>query len=131
MTTRDPQQAGRLRKAPEHFIDAAGVKQVFEEARQGRRGFIRQAFAAAVAGAAAPAGAGSRMSFVPPTWNSVPGRSATLPWTTWPATSEPCCDLLRSIHWPPSKTMSAWTRESVGSSGKEKLASAPRPTTNG
>lgn len=55
MTTRDPMLPGRLRKAPEHFIDAAGVRQVIEEARQQRRGFIRQAFAAALAGAAAPA----------------------------------------------------------------------------
>lgn len=44
---------GRLLKAPENFIDAAGVKTVFAQARAGRRDFIRSAFAAAVAGGAA------------------------------------------------------------------------------
>ena len=42
---------GRLLKAPENFLDRHGVRQVFEEARHGRRDFIRQAFAGA-AGAA-------------------------------------------------------------------------------
>jgi sulfane dehydrogenase subunit SoxC len=44
---------GRLLKAPEHFVDAQGVKQVWAEGKRGRRDFIRQAFAAAAAGAAA------------------------------------------------------------------------------
>ncbi len=44
-----------VRKAPENFLDPEGVRQVMSEARDGRRSFIRQAFAAAVAGAAAPA----------------------------------------------------------------------------
>ena len=47
--------AGRLIKAPENFLDGAGVRQVFEEARDGRRDFIRRAFAAAGAAVAAPA----------------------------------------------------------------------------
>jgi sulfane dehydrogenase subunit SoxC len=46
---------GRLRKAPENFISADGVRTVFHEAREGRRDFIRQAFAAAVAGGGAAA----------------------------------------------------------------------------
>ena len=37
----------RLLKAPEHFLDAAGVSQVFAQSRAGRRDFIRSAFAAA------------------------------------------------------------------------------------
>ncbi|WP_354003733.1 sulfite dehydrogenase [Ramlibacter aurantiacus] len=41
------QTSGRLIKAPENFIDTAGVRQVFAEAREGRRDFIRSAFAAA------------------------------------------------------------------------------------
>ncbi len=41
--------AGRLRKAPENFIDRAGVTTVFAEGRRGRRDFIRSAFAAAAA----------------------------------------------------------------------------------
>ncbi|MEW6099175.1 MAG: sulfite dehydrogenase [Pseudomonadota bacterium] len=46
----DPKPAsGRILKAPENFIDPSGVKQVFAEARQGRRDFIRRAFAAASA----------------------------------------------------------------------------------
>ena len=46
-------ERGRLRKAPENFRDAAGVRTVFAEAKKGRRDFIRGAFAAAVAGGAA------------------------------------------------------------------------------
>ena len=46
---------GRLIKAPEHFIDRQGVAQVFAEAKSGRRDFMRNAFAAAAAGMAAPA----------------------------------------------------------------------------
>ncbi|HQO54474.1 MAG TPA: molybdopterin-dependent oxidoreductase, partial [Ottowia sp.] len=49
---------GRLRKAPESFLDAAGIRTVFAEGQRGRRDFIRGAFAAALAGgAAARAGA--------------------------------------------------------------------------
>jgi len=48
------QAPGRLIKAPENFIDSAGVKQVFSEAKSGRRDFLRRAFAAAGAAAAAP-----------------------------------------------------------------------------
>jgi len=48
------QRAARLRKAPEHFLDADGIAAVRAEARQGRRDFIRQAFAAAGAALAAP-----------------------------------------------------------------------------
>jgi sulfane dehydrogenase subunit SoxC len=43
---------GRLRKAPEHFLDRAGVRTVWSEAKSGRRDFLRNAFAAAAAGAA-------------------------------------------------------------------------------
>jgi sulfane dehydrogenase subunit SoxC len=50
----DPTDAGRLIKAPENFLDAEGVRTVLREGRAGRRDFIRQAFAAAAAGAAAP-----------------------------------------------------------------------------
>jgi sulfane dehydrogenase subunit SoxC len=49
---------GRLRPAPESFLDRAGITRVAEEARHGRRDFIRGAFAAAAAGlAAAPVAA--------------------------------------------------------------------------
>ncbi|TFY98205.1 sulfite dehydrogenase [Ramlibacter humi] len=48
-------QTGRVRKAPENFLDAAGIRQVNTEAKQGRRDFLRGAFAAAAAGAAAVA----------------------------------------------------------------------------
>ncbi len=44
---------GRLRKAPENFLDSGGVRAVFAEGKRGRRDFIRGAFAAAVAGGAA------------------------------------------------------------------------------
>jgi sulfane dehydrogenase subunit SoxC len=45
--------SGRLRKAPENFIDREGVRKVFAEAKEGRRDFLRGAFAAAAAGLAA------------------------------------------------------------------------------
>jgi sulfane dehydrogenase subunit SoxC len=54
---RDIRPAGRLIKAPENFLGADGVRTVFEEARCGRRDFIRRAFAAAAAGATAPGAA--------------------------------------------------------------------------
>jgi sulfane dehydrogenase subunit SoxC len=59
--------AGRLIKAPENFLDAGGIRSVFEEARHGRRDFIRRAFAAATAGAGALAatGAGATANPVP------------------------------------------------------------------
>ena len=53
MSSQD-QPSGRLIKAPENFISPAGVRQVFGEAKAGRRDFVRGAFAAALAGAAAP-----------------------------------------------------------------------------
>jgi sulfane dehydrogenase subunit SoxC len=46
--------AGRLRRAPENFLDAAGVRAVFAEGKQGRRGFVRAAFAAAGSALVAP-----------------------------------------------------------------------------
>jgi len=49
-----PSLAGRLLKAPEHFLDRDGVRTVFREGQAGRRDFIRSALAAAVAGGAAP-----------------------------------------------------------------------------
>jgi sulfane dehydrogenase subunit SoxC len=47
------ENAGRLIKAPENFVDAQGVKTVFREGKAGRRDFIRNAFAGAMATAAA------------------------------------------------------------------------------
>lgn len=46
---------GRVRKAPENFLDAAGIRRAASEARQGRRDFLRGAFAAAAAAGAAGA----------------------------------------------------------------------------
>ena len=46
---------GRIRRAPEGFLGPEGIKTVFREARSGRRDFLRNAFAAAAAGAAVPA----------------------------------------------------------------------------
>ena len=50
-----PSARGRLLKAPENFINPEGVRSVFREGQGGRRDFMRKAFAAALAGAAAPA----------------------------------------------------------------------------
>ena len=49
-----PLQPGRLLKAQENFLDREGIRRVVDEAKSGRRSFIRQAFAAAAAGVAAP-----------------------------------------------------------------------------
>ena len=46
--------AGRLRKAPENFLDQAAIHRVVDEARHGRRDFIRSAFAAVGAATASP-----------------------------------------------------------------------------
>ena len=46
--------SGRLTKAPENFLNQDGIRAVFSEAKKGRRDFIRNAFAAAAAGAAVP-----------------------------------------------------------------------------
>ncbi len=45
--------SGRLRKAPENFLDRQAIRTVAAEAPQGRRDFLRGAFAAAAATAAA------------------------------------------------------------------------------
>lgn len=45
---------GRLQKAPENFLNRGEIAAVVQEARTGRRDFIRSAFAAAAAGAVAP-----------------------------------------------------------------------------
>ncbi len=51
---RDELGSGRIQKAPESFLSREGIKTVFAEAKNGRRDFIRKAFAAAAAGAAVP-----------------------------------------------------------------------------
>lgn len=51
------QPSGRLLKAPENFLDPGGIRQVYAEARHGRRDFVRRAFAAAAAGWAGGAAA--------------------------------------------------------------------------
>ena len=51
---------GRLLKAPENYLDAAGLRSVVDEARHGRRDFMRRAFATAAAGSAAVATTGVR-----------------------------------------------------------------------
>jgi sulfane dehydrogenase subunit SoxC len=45
-------QPGSLRRAPEHFLNAGGIARAQDEARTGRRDFLRGAFAAALAGGA-------------------------------------------------------------------------------
>ena len=54
MTQQQHQASGRLIKAPESFLDADGVRTVWTQAKEGRRHFIRSAFVAAAAAAAAP-----------------------------------------------------------------------------
>jgi sulfane dehydrogenase subunit SoxC len=57
--------AGRLIKAPESFLDATGIRRVFDEAKHGRRDFIRRAFAAAAAGGGALAAGAARATSNP------------------------------------------------------------------
>jgi sulfane dehydrogenase subunit SoxC len=64
-TRSEDTQRGRLIKAPESFLGSDGVRRVFSEARQGRRDFIRSAFAAA-AGAAGAATASTAHATVSP-----------------------------------------------------------------
>jgi sulfane dehydrogenase subunit SoxC len=52
---RDSSNPGRLLKAPESFLSPQDIGRAREEARHGRRDFIRRAFVAASAGAAVPA----------------------------------------------------------------------------
>jgi sulfane dehydrogenase subunit SoxC len=49
--------SGRLVKAPENFITGEGVREVFAQAKEGRRDFLRSAFAAAAGAAAGGASA--------------------------------------------------------------------------
>ena len=53
--TQDEVPIGRVQKAPENFIAPEAVKTVFAQAKNGRRDFIRSAFAAAVASGGAGA----------------------------------------------------------------------------
>ena len=57
--------SGRVQKAPESFLSSDGVRTVFAEAKQGRRHFLRNAFAAAAAGSAVAA-ASAQGNPVPP-----------------------------------------------------------------
>ncbi|MBE7942618.1 sulfite dehydrogenase [Ramlibacter aquaticus] len=60
----DDMNPGRVQKAPENFLDREGIHRAAREAREGRRDFIRAAFASAAAAvggaalAAQPAGKG-------------------------------------------------------------------------
>jgi sulfane dehydrogenase subunit SoxC len=51
---RDERASGALLKAPENFLTPDGVRAAWAEARQGRRDFVRRAFAAAGAALATP-----------------------------------------------------------------------------
>jgi len=62
--TRQP--AGRVRKAPEHFLDADGIRTVFREGKKDRRDFIRAAFAAAAATGVAGSAMANASNPVPP-----------------------------------------------------------------
>jgi sulfane dehydrogenase subunit SoxC len=65
---------GRLRQAPENFLDADDVRAV----SHGRREFLRTAFVAALAGAAggarAQSAAGDPDILNPPAWSTTLGR---------------------------------------------------------
>ncbi|MDE2275268.1 MAG: sulfite dehydrogenase [Burkholderiales bacterium] len=70
-------------KAPENFVDAAGVRTVFAQARSGRRDFIRSAFAAAAAAAAGGAAVDARAQARPaPAGGGDPAILDLPPWST-------------------------------------------------
>jgi sulfane dehydrogenase subunit SoxC len=52
---RDELNSGRVQKAPESFLNRDAIQTVVAEAKNGRRNFLRNAFAVAAAGAAVPA----------------------------------------------------------------------------
>ena len=56
--TPDHSDFGRIRKAPENFLSLQGARTVAGETRQGRRNFLRSAFAAATASTVATASGG-------------------------------------------------------------------------
>ena len=51
---------GQIQKAPENFLSRQGIREVLAEGRRGRRGFLRNAFAAACAVAAAASQVGAQ-----------------------------------------------------------------------
>lgn len=69
---------GRVRKAPENFLDAPGIRRVATEARQGRRDFLRGAFAAAAGTAAVATGAAAAASDGDPNILELPEHSTGL-----------------------------------------------------
>jgi sulfane dehydrogenase subunit SoxC len=69
---------GRLHKAPEHFIAEGGIKRVFEEAKAGRRDFLRRAWAGALAGSAAAGAAASATTDGDPAILKLPAHSTGL-----------------------------------------------------
>jgi len=73
-----PTPAGRLRKAPENFVSGDGVRRVFAEAKEGRRDFLRSAFAAAAGVAAAGASAATAPSAGDPEILNLPEHSRGL-----------------------------------------------------
>ena len=96
-------RSGRLTKAPENFIDPEGVRTVFREAKAGRRDFVRGAFAAALAGVAAPvalaqanpapaAGATRTSSNCPSTAKAWASRSSPTAMAS-PRNSRPTCNV--------------------------------------
>jgi sulfane dehydrogenase subunit SoxC len=70
--------SGRLAKAPENFIDRDGVRQVFAEAKEGRRDFLRSAFAAAAGVAAAGAASATAVADGDPNILELPEHSRGL-----------------------------------------------------
>ncbi len=69
---------GRLLKAPENFLDAHGARTVVAQARRGRRDFLRRAFVAAGAAAAAPGAIGAGVAGGDPNVLELPAHSKGL-----------------------------------------------------
>ena len=54
----DHMRSGRIKKAPESFLSRDGMRTLLAQSREGRRGFLRQAFAASLAGTGAASALG-------------------------------------------------------------------------
>lgn len=54
----DPMRSGRIKKAPESFLTRDGIRTLLAKSGDARRGFLRQAFAASLAGTGATAALG-------------------------------------------------------------------------
>ncbi len=72
-------QPGKIQKAPENFLSHGDARAVMDEARQGRRSFLRGAYSSAVASAAAALAAGGAVNAAAQTSKASPNKASQVP----------------------------------------------------